>query len=186
MPDRLPREVSEAGLTLRLWEPDDVPALHRAVTENVEHLRPWMSWISFEPLSVGQRLELVRQWQARWEEGGEAPMVMLADGQVVGGTGYVRREGSPALEIGYWVHVDHLGRGYATRAARLLTTAAFESGLVAEVEIHHDKANVRSAAVPPRLGYRFVGEQPDQVAAPDEVGIDCAWRMTKEEWPDLR
>jgi RimJ/RimL family protein N-acetyltransferase len=91
---------------------------------------------------------------------------------VVGGSGYVRRAGSAALEIGYWVHVAHVGLGYAIRAARLLTTAAFEWTDEPAIEIHHDKANVRSGRVPPRLSFAFMGERPDPVMAPAEVGID--------------
>jgi ribosomal-protein-serine acetyltransferase len=94
----------------------------------------------------------------------------------------VCRPGFPALEIGYWVHVDHLGRGFATRATRLLTAAVLGPGLVEEIEVHHDKANRRSRRVPERLGFTFMGERPDEKVAPAEVGIDCTWRMTKAQW----
>jgi ribosomal-protein-serine acetyltransferase len=181
---RLPDLVVDHEFVVRLWRPEDVPALHRAVIDNLEHLRPWMPWISLEPLTEARRLELVAQWRAGWERGETAPMAMLSDGGVVGGTGYSRRPGSTALEIGYWVHAAHLGRGFATRAARLLTSAAFAGTEVPAVEIHHDKANTRSGLVPARLGFRFVGEQPDPVAAPGETGVDWAWRMAREEWPD--
>jgi len=109
-------------------------------------------------------------------------MAMLVGEEVVGGTGLTRRGDQPSLEIGYWVDVDHQGHGHATRAARLLTTAAFALGRVTTVEIHHDRANVRSGRVPARLGYQFMGEHPDEKVAPGEVGIDCTWRMTRQEW----
>jgi RimJ/RimL family protein N-acetyltransferase len=82
------------------------------------------------------------------------------------------------------VHVAQLGQGYATRAARLLTTSAFTSVGVDAVEIHHDQANLRSGRIPARLGFQIVGERPDEIAAPGEVGIDCTWRMTGDMWPD--
>jgi ribosomal-protein-serine acetyltransferase len=180
--ERLPGDVSRDGMVLRLWRPADVPLLHEAIGANVEHLRPWMPWVALEPLVPAQRLALVQEWETNWAAGQAAPMAMWVDGTVVGGTGYVRPQGTTAWQIGYWVHVEHLGRGYATRAARLLTTAALELDWIDAIEIHHDKANVRSGRVPPRLGYRYMGERPDEVAAPGEVGIDCTWRMTREEW----
>jgi len=179
---RLPPDATDGDLLLRLWEPKDAPLLHQAIVDNMEHLRPWMAWIAFEPLTVDQRRELIAQWQREWEAGRHAPMAMMVDGVVVGGTGYVRREGSSALEIGYWVHLEHLGRGYATRATRALTTAVFDAGVVSEVEVHHDKANVRSGLVPPRLGFEFIGERPDGVTSPGEVGVDCGWRTTAAAW----
>jgi len=111
-------------------------------------------------------------------------MGVFVGGTVVGGSGYVNpREGS--LEIGYWTHASHVRRGHAARAARLLTSKAFSLPGISRVEIHHDKANVRSAGVPRRLGYRFVGEQPDEIRAPAEVGIDCAWVVDPQEWTIL-
>jgi RimJ/RimL family protein N-acetyltransferase len=101
MSQRLPDRVSDGSFVLRLWEPNDVPQLHLAITENILHLEPWMSLISFEPLSVTQRLELVEQWQVDWEAGRTVPMAMLSGGQIVGGTGYVRRQRNDMnLEIG--------------------------------------------------------------------------------------
>lgn len=51
--------------------------------------------------------------------------------------------------------------------------------------IHHDKANVASRGVPMALGFEFTGETPDGVAAPNEVGIDCGWVMTRDRWAAL-
>lgn len=50
------------------------------------------------------------------------------------------------------------------------------------MEIHHDKANLASRGVPRKLGYRLIGERPDAVDAPAEVGIDCIWRMDRSVW----
>jgi RimJ/RimL family protein N-acetyltransferase len=88
----------------------------------------------------------------------------------------------PRLEIGYWVHADHLRRGIATEAARALTEVAFGVDGIERVEIHHDRANVRSRAVPARLGFTFMGESPDGARAPAEDGIDCTWTITASEW----
>jgi ribosomal-protein-serine acetyltransferase len=179
---RLPSEVSDDRVVVRLWRPDDAEVLHRAVIESTEHLRPWMPWIAFEPLSVEQRRNQIDGWRQSWEDGGETAMGIFDGDAVVGATGYVARAHAPGLEIGYWTHVDYLRRGYATRAARLLTTAAFELPGITHVEIHHDKANVRSRRVPERLGFRFVGESPDEITAPGEIGVDCAWQMGAADW----
>jgi ribosomal-protein-serine acetyltransferase len=69
-----------------------------------------------------------------------------------------------------------------TRVVRALTDAAFTVPAIDVVEIHHDRANLRSAVIPRRLGFTFVGEQPDVVSAPGEAGIDCTWRTTRMTW----
>ena len=48
------------------------------------------------------------------------------------------------------------GSGYATELSAALTDLAFTVDGIELVEIHHDAANVRSAAVPAKLGYEHV------------------------------
>ena len=44
-------------------------------------------------------------------------------GQVIGACGLMRRIGPRGLEVGYWVHVNHVQQGIATAAAGALTNA---------------------------------------------------------------
>lgn len=178
----LPEQLEGDGVILRRWQPGDAPLLHDAVTESLEHLRPWMDWVSQEPLTVEQRRSMIEGWEREWRLGGDILYGLFVGGEAVGGCGLHHRRGPSALEIGYWVRPGFLRRGIATAAARLLTDAAFSLPGIEVVEIHHDKANVPSRGVPAALGYEFVGETPDERAAPAEVGIDCAWRMTREAW----
>jgi RimJ/RimL family protein N-acetyltransferase len=179
---RLPDCIPAPRLTLRRWLPDDGPDLAAAVLQNLDHLRPWMPWIQVEPQTPEDRLALINTWQADWEDGGDMVIGAFLEGEVIGSAGLHRRRGPRVLEIGYWVHVDHIGRGYATEIAEALTTAAFTVAEIERVEIHHDKANVASGGVPRRLGYTFVDETPDSVTSPGEVGVDCRWLITRDQW----
>jgi len=179
--ERLPKVVEEDDFVVRVWQPDDAEVLHEAVIESTEHLRPWMDWIAQEPMSVSQRRALIEEWEHGWEQGGSVPMGVFQAGVVVGGSGYVNRK-EHSLEIGYWVRVGQLGKGHASRAVRLLTSAAFAIPEINQVEIHHDKANVKSAAIPPRLGYHFLGEKPQPIRAPGQMGIGCVWIFTRQDW----
>jgi ribosomal-protein-serine acetyltransferase len=181
-PSMLPERLDGAGLLLRRWRPSDAAAQHRAVTESIEHLRPWMAWIANQPQSLDRRRRRLAEWEHAWARGGDVHLAVLADDQIVGSAGLHRRCGPDGLEIGYWIHVAFLRRGLATRVARLLTDAAFTVAGIERVEIHHDKANVASAGVPRRLGFTLVAETPDRRSAPAEAGIDCTWRMTRVDW----
>ena len=180
--ERLPDTIPSPRLTLRRWVAADAADLSAAVIANLEHLRPWMPWIAGEPVSLVDRQALIAQWQSEWERGGDSVFGAFLDGAVVGSTGFHRRRGPGALEIGYWVHADHTRKGYATEIAASLTTAAFTVPGIDRVEIHHDKANVASASVPRSLGYTFAGETLDAVTSPGEVGIDCRWVVQRHEW----
>jgi ribosomal-protein-serine acetyltransferase len=180
--ERLPETMTAPRLTLRQWVAADAPSLSAAVAENLDHLRPWMPWISSEPLSALNRVGLITQWRSEWERGGDVVIGALLGGAVVGSAGLHRRRGPGIFEIGYWVHRAHTRKGYASEIARALTTVAFTVPGIDRVEIHHDKANVASAGVPRSLGFTFAGETADSVTSPGEVGIDCRWTIDRQRW----
>ncbi len=180
---RLPDRVVTERLVLRRWDPADEPALSRAIAASLEHLRPWMPWAAGEPLGPAARVHWIDDVNRQWERGGDVVLGILLDGSVVGGTGLHRRSGPDTLEVGYWVHVDHTGRGYASEATAALTGAAFTVPGIEYVEVHHDRANVASRRIPERLGFSMVAErEPTTVASPGEERVDCCWRMARDDW----
>jgi ribosomal-protein-serine acetyltransferase len=150
--------------------------LQRAVTESVEHLRLRMGWVADEPMSLASRRALIARGEKEWSEGRDVHLGVFLGGRLAGGGGLHRRCGPGALEIGYWTHPAFLRPGVAAAVARLLTHAALEVPGITRMEIHHDKSNSATAGVPRRLGSRFVGEEPDEISAPAEVGIDLTRR----------
>jgi len=179
---QLPDFVRTARLTMRTWQVADAPALASAIAASVDHLTPWMPWVEFEPLSLVDRVNLIAQWDADWRAGGDVILGIFVDGVIAGGSGLHRRAGPDTLEIGYWIHVDFVRRGYATEAARALTDRAFTIADIERVEIHHDRANVASEGVPRALGFELEAEAPDAITAPGEEGIDCTWATTRGRW----
>jgi RimJ/RimL family protein N-acetyltransferase len=107
-------------------------------------------------------------------------------GEYVGLCGLEARIGEGALEIGYWADVRHTGHGAVTEAARLLTGTAFALDGVTRVEIHCDEANVRSAGVPRRLGYRLDRIEADEIVAPKEVGRSMIWVADAATWSAVK
>ncbi len=178
----LPEVVVGPRLVLRRWRVSDLEILRDAIQGSIDHLRPWMSWIEYEPLSDPDREALIRTWENDWIAGDEVVFGAFFGDQVVGGCGFHRRAGPKTLEIGYWVHVDHLRKGYATEMASCLTSAAFTVPDIERVEIHHDRANTRSGAIPEALGFNLDGESQVKPHAPATIGVDLAWSITGNEW----
>jgi RimJ/RimL family protein N-acetyltransferase len=173
--------VTSDQLVVRTWRPEDVPLLHEAVLDSLDHLRPWMPWIAGEPLTLAERVRLVETW-ARQQELGDRVFGMFVGGIAVGSCGLHPRLGPGGLEIGYWVRAGHTGRGYATRAARMLTDLCFADEAISHIEIHHDVANTASGRVPAKLGYTYVGDVTRPVQAPSETGVQSVWRARRDEW----
>lgn len=175
----------EAGwLLCRRVEPGDADALFEAVVASIDHLRPWMPWAD------GYTPEQARAFVERNAANPGATVVPEASyltcdrsGQLLGVCGLHARLGPGALEVGYWVDVRHIRRGVAALAAAALTELALNTSGVEVVEIHHDRANRASGAIPARLGYELVATVEDDAEAPGEEGIELQWRMTSAAWP---
>ncbi|MEV4255782.1 GNAT family N-acetyltransferase [Spirillospora sp. NPDC049652] len=183
---RPPELVALPGLTLRRPVEDDLPGLLTALNESFEHLHPWMPWAS-EPQTAEQERAWIAATRRAWDAGAEyAYLLESPDGRIAGTVGLHDRLGPGALEIGYWVHVAHTRRGYATKAAGALTDLAFGLPGVERVEIHCDVANKRSAAVPPKLGYVLLGVEDGVREAPAEEGPMMRWGITREAWAGRR
>lgn len=141
--------------SLRCWSPDDAPKLKAAIDRSLEHLRPWIPWAVHEPSGVEQIAQRLRGFRAQFDrdEGYILAVFNPDESLVLGGTGLHKRVGPCALEVGYWIHKDHIGHGLATEISAALTRVAFEAHRVQRVEIRCDPENARSAAVPAKLGF---------------------------------
>jgi RimJ/RimL family protein N-acetyltransferase len=167
-----PIALDAVGAVLRRHEPSDVDALYLAVEESRDHLRPFMPWADEARADIAA---FVADAIAQWDAGGDRNYLIVDDEQVLGGCGLHWRLGPGAVEIGYWLRADATGRGLVTAAAGALTTTALTADGVARVEIHCDEANVRSAAVARRLGYRLDRIEVDHVSAPGDLGRSMIW-----------
>jgi RimJ/RimL family protein N-acetyltransferase len=174
--DRPAETVTSGDLTLTRTSEGDVADMVVAINESLDHLRPWMAWAQTPATSESMGL-FAGQADSAWRSGREFfSVVRRGQSGVVGGTGLHARQGPGVLEIGYWVHVDHVGQGVASAAAAALTEAAFALPRVERVEIHCVASNLRSAAVPRRLGYHRV-----ESGAPAEPAL-MVWTIDRDEF----
>ncbi len=184
---RLPERTTSRRLTMRRWRDGDAEVLAEAVRSNLEHLRPWMPWADVPTApTAAEYAHLISEWEPMWAAGGDCVMGVFHAGHIAGGTGLHRRLGEGGLEIGYWIDVGHVRRGFATEVAAALTDLAFTVDDINRVEIHHDEANVASGRVPAALGYRKIGEVAHPPEAPGETGVRWIWRTTRPDWPAER
>jgi RimJ/RimL family protein N-acetyltransferase len=174
------------GLLLRSLGPEDAEQLVQAVNESLEHLRPWMQWAQEPAKSVDSavRLALAREAMDAGGDGSWGMFDATTDVErVIGGCGLHDRVGPGRRDIGYWVHPDFVGHGFATRAAAALTWVGFRCFDLESIEIYCDEANHPSAAIPRRLGYEHVRTVDDHRGAPSNTGRMMVWELTRDRWP---
>jgi ribosomal-protein-serine acetyltransferase len=150
-----PDAFESERLLIRAPRPGDGAAVHAAIVESLDELRPWMPW-AHEPQSVDASEAYAREARASFDARRELPLFLFLrqDGTFVGGSGLHRIHWEvPSFEIGYWIRTSRVGRGYATEATRRIADFAFDELRAERVEIWCDAGNERSVAVAQRAGF---------------------------------
>jgi RimJ/RimL family protein N-acetyltransferase len=182
-PSAPPERMSLGGtLAVVRVDPALAPASVAAINASLDHLRPWMAWAQ-EPATEAGIAAFHAAGAELWDRRQDFAMVIVddADGSVVGGTGLHARLGREGLEIGYWVRVDRIGEGIATRSTAALTAAAFAIDGIERVRITCADDNVRSARVPEKLGYRFF-EVSTPTEGPTAGRPTQRWEVERADW----
>jgi RimJ/RimL family protein N-acetyltransferase len=137
------------------------PSLDDAATM-FEYLSPEVtrSLHFFSPQSVDEQRKSVRniRMQNRKGQAFTAGMYDRTTGKYLGGCGVVAYdEESGSAEIGYWLAMEHQGKGYVTEAVRALCRYLFEECDANRAVICNDVRNAASRSVAERVGFRLDG-----------------------------
>lgn len=178
--------ITTARLVIRSMGPSEAALLTRAIEESLDHLLPWAPWAKHEPLTMQKRIELLREWRGNFDLGTDFEYGIFdpTESLVLGCARLNPHQGDILREIGYWIHKDHINQGYATEVSAALTRVAFEIDHVKRVEIHCDPKNVRSAAVPRKLGFTHEATLYRRVADTAANLRGCMfWTLFQEDYP---
>jgi len=170
-----PERIDVDEFHLRRYTLEDTDAVHEAVEASYPEIHPWMPWC-VAPLKIEDQREFVEGTFKNWATGAAFNFgIFDAVGNLLGSVSLMDRVGPGGLEIGYWLRTDASGRGVMTRAVDELTEIGLGLPGISRIEIHCDEANLRSAAVPKRLGYRLDRIDDDTIEAPGETGRGMVW-----------
>ena len=172
-------------LLIRCPQPSDAPALHLAIKQSLDHLSPWMNWAN-ESTSLQERIEFLRKSRGNFDLGIDFGYLIfdLIETILIGSTGLHTRAGDNAREIGYWIHKEHINRGYASEVTAALTRVAFEVDHVRRVEIHCSPKNTLSANIPRKLGFTYEATLHNRIKDVNGNMRDTMiWSMFEENYP---
>lgn len=174
-------------LVIRCYEPGDAAQFNAGLCASWDHVGEWLPFARGDQKpSVADSLAGLRRWRGQFDLDRDYVYgIFASDGRTfLGSTGLHTRRGAGVREIGYWVHVDHIGKGYATESTAALVKVAFEVDQVRQVKIFCDVANVRSAAVPRKLGFTHEATLREHVDNGEQGRTDAMlWTMLAREYP---
>jgi RimJ/RimL family protein N-acetyltransferase len=151
-----PARLETARLVLSRPEPDDLAALQAVIGD--PRVPEWQFPRRFRGPADVERM--LRRALESWDGHGFGPWhVRLADGTLVGRAGLAPAtyEERDCVEALWFLSPDHVGRGYATEAARAAVASGFDLLRLDEVLAWTMTTNAPSQAVMRRLGFRELG-----------------------------
>lgn len=175
----MPETIAAGPIMLRRLMVDRADDLDQAINESLPELMAFMPWATADH-DFAATMGYLERSQDEWDDGVNFNYGMLThEGAVVGSCSLMSRQGPGVLEIGYWVHSDHAGNGFATAAALALGQAGLARPGINRVEIRHDVDNHASGRVAAKAGFHELGPVEARKKAPCDSGTHLVWAIRR-------
>ena len=166
---------------LRLLEEADANELYAVVDVNREFLARWMPWPASQ--TPEGTLEFIRSSRKQLADNQGFQVAIVDDGRIVGVLGFYRLDWqNRSTSVGYWIAESSQGQGTVTQATRALTDHAFRTWKLNRVEIRVAVDNVRSRAIPARLGFEEEGVLREVEQIGDRYVDHVVYSMLAADW----
>jgi len=148
---------SNGVITIRPFEPEDVPSFFSAVRSSTEILGRWMPWCHAQ-YSIEEAKAWLTTCQKEWSKGTSYPFMVVEPNshKVLGSVdiNQINRDHNFG-NIGYWVSSSHTGRGIATSAVRMAAHFGFTEVGFTRLEIVALVDNTASRRVAEKSGAKL-------------------------------
>ena len=172
-------------LLIRKPLPGDGKAVYQAMQASLTELKAWMPWAHREQTVEDVEVNM-RDAHAKFLTRDDLRLHIFnrETGEFIGSSGLHRINWMiPKFEIGYWIDSRYSGKGYIIEATEAITKFAFTELKANRVEIRCDSKNIKSRAIPERLGFTLEGIlQNDGLSADGkELRDTCIYAKTTQD-----
>jgi len=169
-------------LTLRQLNAGDAEEVFAVVDANRAHLRRWLPWLDTARSVADTRKSLEAAVQ-QCETNHGIQAAILVEGRIAGIAGYHRIDWQNRnTSLGYWLAEKYQGRGLVTASCRVLVDHAFSALNLHRFTITCATGNLRSRAIPERLGFVHEGRQRDAEWLYDHFVDHEVYAQLQSEW----
>lgn len=174
-------QVNE-DISLRLLMKKDAKELFTLVNESRSYLREWLPWVDsmkkesdYEPI--------IEMWLKQFSDQDGFQTGISFNGKLVGMIGLqgINRVNS-TTEVGYWLAEEYQGNGIMSAAVKVIVNLAFNEYDVNRVTIQCGLKNIKSQAIPKRLGFTQDGIIREAEYLYDHYHDLVLYSMLAKEW----
>lgn len=169
-------------MELALLESCHAEEVFRLADRDRAHLRQWLPWVD-GTLTADDTREFIRHSLEQYARGESLVAGIWHDGRLAGVVSLI--EISPvnrSAMMGYWLGAEFRGKGIMTRACEALIDYGFDELSLNRIVIRASTENVRSQAVPGRLGFTREGVQRQAEWLNDHFIDMVVYSLLRSEW----
>ena len=134
----------------------DATDLHSLIESNRATLARWLPWAAAQTLE--DTVGFIRRAEEQLAQNDGFQAAVVCDGDIAGVVGYVGVDwNNRSTSLGYWLGERYQGSGTMTGAVRLLVEHGFSEWDLNRIAIRAASGNLRSRAIPERLGFQQDG-----------------------------
>lgn len=176
-----PIKIGEA-ITLELVTVDDADEIFKVVDENRQYLQAWLPWVPSVKTVEDEREALVKNVQNFADSKG-LDLTIRYDGNIVGRIGlrYIHWE-DRRTEIGYWLAQSAGGQGIMNKVCKAMINYLFKTLKFHRIDILCAPENIRSSAIPKRLGFTYEGTLKEASLLNGQYTDLEIYRLLEQEW----
>ncbi|MCC3358821.1 GNAT family N-acetyltransferase [Bacillus sp. REN16] len=164
-----PEEFTTERLIIRMPKPGDGKVVYDAIMASINELKPWMPFAQSEQSEQDVELNIRLAHISFLKREDLRLLVFLKEtGEFIASSGLHRIDWAvPKFEIGYWIDSRFSGKGYMTEAVKGIADFAFQELSARRVEIRCDEKNIKSRAIPQKLGFTLEAILKNDDVSPD-------------------
>ena len=170
------------NLFLKLRKEEDAEAFFEIVERNREEFRKWFPWVD-TTLSSEDTKKFILGCQEKFEANEAVDLGVWYEGRWVGSMGFhTIKLNHQWAEIGYWIDGDYVGKGIMTECVKAMIRYGFNELNLHRIQIRCDSVNVKSKAIPERLGFRLEGVVREDHKKGDSFSDGLIYGILRNEW----
>lgn len=156
--------------------------LYQLIDSSRENIGRWLTFPTITN-NVEDSLTFIEKSLRRLSENNGYWAGIWHKGTIAGSIGFLYMDWKARkTEIGYWLGDEYIGKGLATKAAKLLINHSFEELDLKKVEINVASGNLKSKAIPERLGFTAKGTIRNYEYLNGEYHDRIIYGLLKKEW----
>ncbi len=175
--------LKKENIELKTFSIDEANKLYQLIDKNRNYMGEWLIWVD-KTKSVEDVEKMIQSWIESREKGERIHFGIWYQEKLIGVVyfGSINkdyRKGS----IGYWLDSDYQGKGIMTKSCERLIEYGFNDLNLHRIEISCAARNIRSKAIPERLGFTKEGtfRESELIRGGKLVDNDC-YALLEQDW----